>query len=201
MLTVSVSSDKTKILQDALASIPGAVTRGGQRAVNSTATGLRNAAPGWVAQEYAIDKKEILSRLKVLRASGGFMQAEVVDAGPKANQGLPLKSFTTKKYQSGSSTRRGPGGVYTPPVGVPIRIKKAGGFKPEPGLFTQTMESGHTGLFKQRIGDSRRIKEQYLATPLNILAQGEYPAKVDDYVAEKLPEELTRQINRELASV
>ena len=196
MISVSIKSDQTQLLRDILAAIPGAVTRAGTRVVNSTATGLRHEAAKWVGLEYAIAKKEILSRLKVDRAKGGVLQADVVGAD---NKGLQLLIFTSKKYQKGSSTQRGPGGSYTPAIGVPVQIKKSGGPAPRPGVFTQTMKNGHVGLFK-RMESGNRIKEQYLATPLNILQQPQYSSKVDEYVEKKLPVELARQIDRELAN-
>lgn len=200
MLTVSLKSEHTKILQDALASIPGAVDRVGVRVLNSTATALKNQVPVWVAEEFNIKQSRVKKYLKVRRAKKKLPIAIVV---VKGTYGIPLKEFTTKKYQSGSSTRPGPGGRYTPAIGVPVKIKKTDGMEAEPGLFTQTMSNGHVGLFKQHPDkdDPEKIQEQYFPSILYILDKPRYDKRVEDFVDKEMQTQLTKKIEEELSGV
>lgn len=195
MLNVSLKSKGVGVLQDALSAIPGAVDKVGVRVTNSTATALKNQSPRWVAEEYNITVQEVKKRLKVDRAKKGSPQATVIG---QDKDGIPLVAFTTKKYQSGSSTRPGPGGKYTPAVGVPVKIKRSDGMEAEPGLFTQTMKSGHVGLFKQKPGDKEKITEKWFPTPLYILDKPEYTDKVEKFVDNEMQSQLTKQIEKEL---
>jgi len=195
MLSVSLKSKGIGILQDALSAIPGAVDRVSVRVLNSTATALKNQTPLWVAEEYNIKVATIKKYLSVERASKSYKRAVVVGKG---SQGIPLKEFTTKKYQSGSSTKPGPGGKYTPAIGVPVKIKKSGGLEAEPGLFTQTMMSGHVGLFRHVKGNPKKIKEQFFPTPLYILDKPRYDKRVEEFVDNEMQTQLTKQIAEEL---
>ena len=198
MLNVTLKSKDTGILQDALASIPGAVDRVGVRVLNSTATALKNQTPRWVAEEYNLKVATVKKYLTVERASKAYKKAVVVGKG---NKGIPLKEFTTKKYQSGSSTKPGPGGSYTPAIGVPVKIKKTDGMEAEPGLFTQTMMSGHVGLFKHVPGNPEKIKEQFFPTPLYILDKPRYDKRVEDFVDKEMQTQLAKKIEEELSNV
>ena len=195
MLNVTLKSKGTKILHDALAVIPGAVDRVGVRVLNSTATALKNQTPRWVAEEYNLKIAIIKAYLSVERASKAHKQAVVVGKG---NKGIPLKEFTTKKYQSGSSTKPGPDGKYTPAIGVPVKIKKSDGLEAEPGLFTQTMMSGHVGLFKHVKSNPKKIKEQFFPTPLYILDKPRYDKRVEEFVDNEMEYHLTKKIAEEL---
>ena len=198
MLTVSLKSKDTNILQDALSSIPGAVDRVGVRVINSTATALKNQTPQWVAEEYNIKVATIKKYLTVERASKASRKAVVVGKG---NKGIPLKEFTSAKYKSGSSTKPGPNGRYTPAIGVPIKIKNSGGMEAEPGLFTQTMMNGHVGLFKHVPGNPKKIKEQFFPTPLYILDKPRYDKRVEEFVDNEMQNQLTKKIAEELSNV
>lgn len=198
MLSVSLKSELFGSLQEAIKSIPGAVDKVSVRVVNSTATALKNQTPRWVAEEYNIKVAEIKKYLFVDRASKAYLEAVVVGKGKR---GIPLKEFTTKKYKTGSSTRPGPGGKYTPAVGVPVKIRKSGGFEAEPGLFTQTMLSGHVGLFKHVAGNPEKIKEQFFPTPLYILDKPRYDKRVEEFVDNEMQSRLTKQIEKELSDV
>lgn len=198
MLSVSLKSKHTGLLQEALASIPAAVNKVGVRVINSTATSLKNQTPRWVAEEYNIKVATIKRYLTVERASKGHMQAVVVGKG---KHGIPLKQFTSKKYQSGSSTKPGPDGKYTPAIGVPVKIKKSDGLEAEPGLFTQTMMSGHVGLFKHVPGSPKKIKEQFFPTPLYILDKQRYTERVEKFVDDEMQSQLTEKIAEELDDV
>lgn len=198
MLSVSLKSKGVGILQDALASIPGAVDKVGVRVINSTATALKNQTPRWVAEEYNVKVSTIKKYLSVERASKAYKRAVVVGKG---KQGIPLKEFTSRKYQSGSSTKPGPGGNYTPAVGVPVKIKKSDGMEAEPGLFTQTMMSGHVGLFKHVPSNPKKIKEQFFPTPLYILDKPRYYERVEEFVDNEMQSQLTKQIEKELSDV
>jgi hypothetical protein len=198
MLSVSLKSKDTGILQDALASIPGAVDLVGVRVLNSTATALKNQTPRWVAEEYNIKVATIKKYLTVDRASKSYKKAVVVGKG---NKGIPLKEFSTKEYQSGSSTKPGPDGRYTPAIGVPVQIKKSAGMEAEPGLFTQTMMSGHVGLFKHVQGNPKKIKEKFFPTPLYILDKPRYDKRVEEFVDNEMQDRLTEKIAEELSNV
>jgi hypothetical protein len=195
MIDVTLKSKQTGILQEALASIPGAVDRVGVRVINSTATALKNQTPKWVAEEYNIKVATIKKYLTVERASKAYKKAVVVGAG---KQGINLKEFTTKKYQSGSSTKPGPDGKYTPAIGVPVKIKKSDGLEAEPGLFTQTMMNKHVGLFKNVPGNTKKIKEQFFPTPLYILDKPRYDKRVEEFVDNEMQNQLTKKIAEEL---
>ena len=136
--------------------------------------------------------------LTVERASKAHKQAVVVGKG---NKGIPLKEFTAKKYQRGSSTKPGPDGKYTPAIGVPVQIKKSGGMEAEPGLFTQTMRSGHVGLFKHIPSNPEKIKEQFFPTPLYILDKPRYDKRVEYFVDNEMQNQLTQKIAEELSNV
>lgn len=198
MLSVSLKSKGVGILHDALSAIPGAVDRVGVRVINSTATALKNQTPQWVAEEYNIKVATIKKYLSVERASKAYKRAVVVGKG---KEGIPLKEFTTKKYQSGSSTKPGPGGKYTPAGGVPVKIKKTDGMEAEPGLFTQTMMSGHVGLFKQNHDNPKKIKEQFFPTPLYILDKPRYDKRVEEFIDNEMQNQLTKKIDEELSNV
>lgn len=195
MLSVSLKSKNTGILQEALSAIPGAVDKVGVRVINSTAFALKNQTPRWVAEEYNIKVATIKKYLSVERASKAYKRAVVVGKG---KEGIPLTEFTTKKYQSGSSTRPGPDGKYTPAIGVPVKIKKSDGLEAEPGLFTQTMMSGHVGLFKHVPSNPKKIKEQFFPTPLYILDKPRYDQRVEKFVDNEMQSQLTKQIEKEL---
>ena len=197
MLNVTLKSKDTGILQDALAAIPGAVDRVGVRVLNSTATALKNQTPRWVAEEYNIKVATIKAYLTVVRASKAYKEAAVVTVG-KGKRGIPLKEFTTEKYKSGSSTKPGPDGRYTPDIGVPVKIKKSGGMEAEPGLFTQTMMSGHVGLFKHVKSNPEKIKEQFFPSPLYILNKPRYDERVKDFIDNEMQNQLTKKIAEEL---
>lgn len=195
MLNVTLKSKHTGLLQEALTAIPGAVDTVGVRVINSTATALKNQTPLWVAEEYNIKVATIKKYLSVERASKAYKRAVVVGEG---NDGIPLIEFTTKEYQSGSSTKPGPDGKYTPAIGVPVKIKKSDGLEAEPGLFTQTMMSGHVGLFKNVTGNKKKIKEQFFPTPLYILDKPRYDKRVEEFVDNEMQNQLTKKIIEEL---
>jgi hypothetical protein len=227
MQSVSTNSEQTKLLQDSLKAIPGAAGRAGARAVNYVASGLRKEAPRWVATEYAIPQARILELLTVEKANARMTIAEaaVVGVGKK---GQPLLDFAVGNKSAPSTKRTGGssprvGGGYTPDIGIPVLIKRATGKKAAPGAFIAKMESGHIGVFKRRGGRKKQpynyagkerkpwskedrhggimkdsISEQFLPSPVNILAQPGYQTKVDSYVDEAMPDALIREIDREL---
>ena len=227
MQSVSPNSEQTKLLQDSLKAIPGAAGRAGARAVNYVASGLRKEAGRWVATEYAIPQTRIVELLEVQKASATMTVAEaaVVGVGKK---GQPLLDFAVGKKDAPSTRRTGGssprvGGGYTPSIGIPVLIKRASGKKAVPGAFIAKMESGHVAVFKRTgerekqpynyAGKERKpwtkedksggimkdkISEQFLPSPINILAQPEYQTKVDDYVDKAMPDALIREIDREL---
>lgn len=197
MQSVSTNSEQTKLLQDSLKTLPGAAGRAGARAVNYVASGLRKEAGRWVATEYAIPQTRIVELLKVQKATASSMtiaEAAVVGVGKK---GQPLLDFAVGKKDA-PSTKRTSGGGYTPTIGIPVLIKRASGKKAEPGAFIAKMDSGHVGVFKRIPGTKRRIREEFVGSPINILAQPEYQAKVDSYIDKTMPDALIREIDREL---
>lgn len=196
MQSVSTNSAQTKLLQDSLKAIPGAAGRAGARAVNFVASGLRKEAGRWVATEYAIPQTRIVELLEVQKATASMTIAEaaVVGVGKK---GQPLLDFAVGKKDA-PSTKRTSGGGYTPTVGIPVLIKRASGKKSVPGAFIAKMDSGHVGVFKRILGTKWRIREEFVGSPINILAQPEYQTKVDSYVDKSMPAALAREIDREL---
>ena len=196
MQSVSTNSQQTKLLQDSLKVIPGAAGRAGARAVNYVASGLRKEAGQWVATEYAIPQTRIVELLEVQKATASMTIAEaaVVGVGKK---GQPLLDFAVGKKDA-PSTKRTSGGGYTPTIGIPVLIKRASGKKAVPGAFIAKMSSGHVGVFKRIPGTKRRIREEFVGSPINILAQPEYQAKVDSYIDKAMPDALIREIDREL---
>jgi hypothetical protein len=196
MQSVSTNSEQTKLLQDSLRAIPGAAGRAGARAVNHVASGLRAEAPRWIGTEYAIPQSKVLPLLTIEKATATMTiaSAAVVGVGKK---GQPLLDFAVGN-KSAPSTKRTSGGGYTPTIGVPVLIKRASGKKAVPGAFVAKMDSGHVGVFKRIPGTKRRIREEFIGSPINILAQPEYQTKVDSYVDKAMPDALIREIDREL---
>ena len=198
MINVTVKSDQLKQLTDSLNAIPGAVASAGTRALNTTATAVKNESGRLVSGEYMISCKEITSRRKVDRAKQGILQADIIGSDKR---GLPKIKFVAKKYQGGPSTKPVGGGRYSPAVGVSVKLKRADSFSPSPGAFVQRMSSGHIGLFTQVPGNKDRIREEIMASPLYVLAKKRHSDKINKFIDKTLPGKLTEQINKELKDV
>lgn len=194
MFDVSVKLKETRVLQKELSSIPSAVDKAGVRVANSAAMRLEEEIPHLIAKDYHIKAASVKKDLSVNLASKANKRAEVVGDG---KEDIPLLEFTIRKYQTGSSTRPGPDGKYTPAVGVPIKIKRTEGMEAEPGLFTQTV-SGHVGLFKQNPNNPKKIKEQFFPNPLFILDEQRYEKLIQKAVDNEVQSQLPRQIEKEL---
>lgn len=194
--SVSTNSAETKLLQDSLKAIPGAAGRAGARALNYVVSGWRKEAGRLVAVDYAIPQSRIIELLEVLKATASMTitEAAVVGVGKK---GQPLLDFVVGKKDA-PSTKRTSGGGYTPTIGISVLIKRASGKKAVPGAFIAKMDSGHVGVFKRIPGTKWRIREEFVGSPINILAQPEYQEKFDSYVDNTMPAALPREIEREL---
>lgn len=178
---IELTAEQIKKAQDYLGHIPGAVPRALANAINRAAESARTEAARKAREIYHVKHKDIISTIKIKKASQDDLTAVVSSSGNL----LPLSKFRI--------TPRRPQPKRKKPVIV--RVKRGGG-GPVKNVFVAKMQSGHIGVFA-RVGKARLpIQEKYGPSIPQMLGSPTVSAWVEEKAVERLEQRLDHEINR-----
>jgi len=141
---ITVHAEDLMRARELLQCIPGGVQQAVMRAINRAADSSKTAASKKVREKYTAKNRDILSTIRIRKASTGNLSAVVTSMGGV----LPLSKFQVRP--SAPDPRR--------KTSIVVRVKKGAGGTIK-HAFVAKMGSGHVGVF-HRVGTSRFPVEQ-----------------------------------------
>lgn len=165
-----------------LAHIPGAAPRAMSNAINRATDSAKTEAARKAREQYYITHKDVLSTMKMYRASAQDLTASVVSRGNLI--ALPKFRVTPAKPQP---RRKKP---------ITVRVKRGQG-GPVRKAFVAGMRSGHTGVF-MRSGKKRFPIEQMFGPSVPQMLESR---SVNAWVSQKANETLDKRLDHEINRV
>jgi len=180
---IELNVDQLSRVERTLGHIPDSIPKVVARAINRAADTAKTEAAKTVRRTYYISHKDVLSTMRIYRATPNDMQAAVVSKG----QVVPLAKFrmTPKKPDP---RRKKP---------IVARVMRGSG-GPIKHAFVARMKSGHVGVF-WRVGKKRLPLEQRFGPSVpEMLNSPSTIAWVERKANEKLDERLDHEMKRVL---
>lgn len=180
---IKLKAEQIDKAESLLSDIPGAAPKAMAGAINRAVTSSRTEASRKVREKYYVKHKDVISTIKLYRASSGDLSGMIISRGHL----LALTKFrvTPKRPQP---KRKSP---------VKVRVKRGEG-GPIKNAFVARMQSGHTGVFA-RVGKQRLpIQERFGPSVPQMLDSRDVREWVEQKASEILDKRLEHEINRRL---
>jgi len=179
---IELTAEQIRRAQSYLGHIPGAVPRALVGAINRAAESTRTEASRKVREIYYVKHKDIISTIKIKKASPENLMATVTSSGNL----LPLAKFRVTP-QRPQPRRKSP---------VVIRVKRGAEGGSVKNVFVARMRSGHIGVFG-RVGKSRLpIQEKYGPSIPQMLGNPTVSVWIEEKAVERLEQRLDHEISR-----
>ncbi|ARK26000.1 hypothetical protein SporoP37_15850 [Sporosarcina sp. P37] len=178
---ITLDLHKVEEIERLLSQTPDQVNRVLAIAINSSASHGRRRAASAVRKEYVVDRLGAMQDLKMIRATPGYLRAELKSVG------TPIALFkfdTIPKFPDAAKVR--------------ARVKRASAHKNIESAFVAQMRSGHINVF-ERVGKSRTpIKGLYSPSLPQMYGNDDVIKDVEPEVEKRLDQELTKLLERML---
>lgn len=178
---IELTAEQIDRAERLLSHIPEAAPKAMANAINRAAETARTEAARKVREKYYIKHGDVISTIRITKASPDNLEASVVSRGSP----IALSKFRITPRQP-QPRRRAP---------VIARVTKGGG-GPIQGAFVARVGSGHIGVFN-RVGPARLpIVQRYGPSVPQMLGSPTVTEWVEQKATEKLNERLDHEINR-----
>lgn len=180
---IEVTAQQIDRAERMLEHIPDAAPKALSRAINRAAEVARTEAARKVRETYYIRHQDVISTIKLHKASHSHLAASVTSRG----HAIPLTRFRVTPKQPEPRRKRP----------IMVRVKRGEG-GPIKSAFVAKMQSGHLGVF-QRVGRRRTPIKEFYGPPIpQMLGNPSVAAWVEKKAAERLDERLEHEITQAL---